>query len=267
MSTTGSNNAADAPHGCVIITGAAGGLGAAAARQLTKAGVELILVDRDEVVLGALAAELGAQARVMDVADQAQWQEFAADLVAHGTPVGGVLLNAGVAGGGQPAAFDADRYRTLLGVNIDGVVFGLVEIGNLLRAQGSGRVVVTASLAGLTGVPFDPFYALTKHAVVGLVRSVHHEYAAAGVHVAAVCPGLADTAILGDAKNQLQAADYALLTPAEVAAVLVEQVLGQRSEPVTVVQVGREPAAYEFAGIPGPGTGSRRLLAGLDLGQ
>ena len=84
-----------------------------------------------------------------------------------------VHLNAGVASGcGVGDDFDLARYRRAMGANLDGVVFGMHAALPALRARGGGAIVATASLAGLTGVAYDPLYSANKHAVVGLVRSL-----------------------------------------------------------------------------------------------
>ena len=79
-------------------------------------------------------------------------------------------------------------------MNVDGVLFG---VRRLVRVMGDGdAIVVTASLAGLTGVESDPIYALTKHAVIGLTKSAALEYAAHGVRINAICPGIIDTKMI-----------------------------------------------------------------------
>src|SRR4029453_18710993 len=104
-------------------------------------------------------------------------------------------LNAGVVTGedGDIAALTDQQYRRALGVNVDGVVFGVRRLDRVMP-KGS-TIVVTASLAGLTAIPDDPIYGLTKHAVVGFVRSVAPQLAARGIRIQAVCPGWADTAL------------------------------------------------------------------------
>ena len=83
-----------------------------------------------------------------------------------------------------------------MGANLDGVVFGTHAALPALRARGGGAIVATASLAGLTGVAYDPLYAANKHAVVGLVRSLGPLLAEEGIRFNAVCPGFAESAII-----------------------------------------------------------------------
>ena len=71
-----------------------------------------------------------------------------------------------------------DQYRRAMGVNVDGVVFGVRRLDRVMPT--GSTIIVTASLAGLTAIPDDPIYGLTKHAVVGFVRSVAPQLRSAG---------------------------------------------------------------------------------------
>src|SRR5207247_5770526 len=96
-------------------------------------------------------------------------------------------LNAGVTTG--EAAIDAvtdDQYRRIMGPNVDGVVFGTRALVPVMDRRGGGAIVATASLAGLISFPPDPIYALTKHAVLRLVRSLRPQLAARNITVNAV---------------------------------------------------------------------------------
>ena len=119
--------------------------------------------------------------------------------------------------------------------------------------RGRGTITITCSLAGLTGIPFDPVYAMTKHALIGLVRSSGPRLGAAGVRLQAVCPGLTRTPLLGDAEAELTQVGFALLDPDDVASVIADCVEGQQRDDVIVCQPGRPASAYRFAGVPGPG--------------
>jgi len=114
------------------------------------------------------------------------------------------FLNAGISTGcGLDQSFDLDRYRTAMGVNLDGVVFGLNAAVPAMREAGGGSIVCTASLACLAPTPFDPIYAANKAAVVGLVRSVGPVYDLENIHVNGICPGFADTRIVDPIKEGL----------------------------------------------------------------
>jgi NAD(P)-dependent dehydrogenase (short-subunit alcohol dehydrogenase family) len=139
----------------------------------------------------------------------------------------------------------------VVSVNVDGVVWG---VRRLARVMGEGDVIViTASLAGLTGVEGDPIYALTKHAVVGLVRSIAPQLAERGIRINAVCPGFADTPMVaGDLRTSLESAGFPLLHPDDVAEAVVLAARSEGSGEAWIVQPGREPEPYRFQGIPGP---------------
>jgi NAD(P)-dependent dehydrogenase (short-subunit alcohol dehydrogenase family) len=132
-----------------------------------------------------------------DVADAANWPRILNEVEDAFGRVAYAHLNAGVMTAGLGGSLERarlenvslQRYRTVLGVNVDGVFFGLQALLPRLIAVGGGAVTVTASAAGLIPIPFDPLYALSKHAVVGLVRSLALAHAAQSVRINALCPG------------------------------------------------------------------------------
>ena len=121
-----------------------------------------------------------------------------------------------------------EEYRRVVAVNVDGVLFGVRRLAGVM---GDGdAIVVTSSLAGLTGVESDPIYALTKHAVIGLVRSVAPQLQESGIRINAVCPGFADTPMVtGELRSAFESAGFPLLRAEEVAdAVLLAARSGNR---------------------------------------
>lgn len=215
-----------------VVTGGASGLGAAIVARLRAEGLDVEALD---LVNG------------FDVSRQASWEEIGAVDVA--------CLNAGVLGGpADPAELDVDGYRRALAVNVDGVVLGVRRLARVMPA--GGRIVVTASLAGLTAVPDDPVYAATKHAVVGFVRSVAPVLEARALAINAVCPGFADTPMVaGEARRRLDEAGFPLLTPADVAAAVWLVLESGETGHAWVVQPGRPPLDFRFPGVPGPRLG------------
>ena len=149
--------------------------------------------------------------------------------------------------------FDPALYRRAMGANVDGVVFGVHAALPALRAAGGGAIVATASLAGLTGVPWDPVYAASKHAVVGLVRSLAPALEAEGIRLNAVCPGFAESAIIDPIREMLAAGGVAIIPAEDVAAAVLELLAGDASGECVVIQPGRAPLAFAFRGVPGPG--------------
>ena len=164
-----------------------------------------------------------------------------------------VHLNAGVGSGcGVGDDFDLALYRRAMGANLDGVVFGLHAALPALRARGGGAIVATASLAGLTGVAYDPLYSANKHAVVGLVRSLGPALAEEGIRFNAVCPGFAESAIIEPLRDALAESGIAIIPAETVAAAVVDLFAGDAAGECVVIQPGREPLPFAFRGVPGP---------------
>jgi NAD(P)-dependent dehydrogenase (short-subunit alcohol dehydrogenase family) len=240
----------------VLVTGGASGIGAAVVRRLSAEGARVAIIDRDEAGARRIADEVAGLALPGDVSDP--------DIMAMMTSVvedrfgrlDVVFLNAGISGG-QPGIeeLDVEQYRRVAGVNIDHVVFGTCAAVPALRRAGGGIVIATASLAGLVPLALDPIYTMTKHAVIGYVRSAGAALAEEGIRVCAVCPGYADTPLIAEQRDQF--GDFPLLTADDVAEA-VEAILDRgNSGEAWYVQPGRESAAYKFRGVPGPKGGTR----------
>ena len=212
-----------------LVTGSAGGIGSAIVRKLSSEGFQVRELD---VVEG------------FDVSDPEAWE--------HVGSVDLACLNAGVLTGDDDiASVTDDQYRRAVGVNVDGVVFGVRRLARVMP-KGS-TIVATASLAGLTPVPDDPIYGLTKHAVVGFVRSVAPKLAEREIRIQAVCPGWADTGLMSsDFKDELGDRGYRLLRPEDVADGVWAAYRSEGTGEAWVVQPGREPLPYAFKGVPGP---------------
>ena len=211
-----------------IVTGGRSGIGAAIVAALERAGTEVRVLDIGDG---------------FDVSDPRAWEEVG--------PVDLACLNAGVvAGDAEIVRITDEQYRRILGVNIDGVVFG---VRRLAQVMDGGAIVVTASLAGLVGAEGDPLYALTKHAVVGFVRSVAPQLAARGIRLNMVNPGYVDTPMLDEAgRAAFAAAGFPLLRPEEVADAVLRAARDDEVGQAWVVQPGREPLKFRYAGVPGP---------------
>jgi NAD(P)-dependent dehydrogenase (short-subunit alcohol dehydrogenase family) len=208
-----------------LVTGGEGGLGRAMRARLEREGYEVRSLD---LVNG------------FDVADPAAWESVG--------PVDLACLNAGVLTGERDLRKLTDeQYRRALSVNVDGVVFGVRRLAQVMTG---GSIVATASLAGLTGMPGDAIYSLTKHAIVGLVRSAAP--ALEPIRLNAVCPGIADTPMIDGERAALAAAGFPLVLPEEVADAMWRAATSARSGECWFVQPGREPAPFRFPALPGP---------------
>jgi NAD(P)-dependent dehydrogenase (short-subunit alcohol dehydrogenase family) len=236
-----------------LVTGAAGGLGRATALALAAEGAVVVAADIDAAGARAVAAETGGQAVACDVSDLEANRAVVAFAVERCGGLDLVHLNAGVGTGcGVGDDFDLALYRRAMGANLDGVVFGLHAALPALRARGGGAIVATASLAGLTGVAYDPLYSANKHAVVGLVRSLGPGLAEEGIRLNAICPGFAESAIIEPLREALAESGIAIIPAATVAAAAVELLAGEDAGQCVVIQPGRDPLPFAFRGVPGP---------------
>jgi NAD(P)-dependent dehydrogenase (short-subunit alcohol dehydrogenase family) len=240
-----------------LVTGGASGLGRATCLALAEAGARVVVADVDAVGGEEVARRVDGRFVATDVADLEANRAAVRVAQEHFGGLDLAFLNAGLASGfGLGEDFDAERYRRVMGVNLDGVVFGTHAVLPALRERGGGAIVATASLAGLTGVPLDPVYSANKHAVVGLARSLGPALAPEGIRFNAVCPGFAESAMVAPMREALVDAGFRIIPAETVAATVVglfaaEDVAGE----CWFVQSGREPAPFRFRGVPGPGPG------------
>ncbi|WP_199714464.1 SDR family NAD(P)-dependent oxidoreductase [Micromonospora radicis] len=232
------------------MTGGASGIGAAIARRFASGGARVVIADVDPAGEAVAREVAGAFVRT-DVARPADNIAAVRTATRHFGSLDIAVLNAGI---GEQGSFVEDfrpeHYRDLVSVNLDGVVYGLHAALAVFTEQGSGAVLATSSLAGLSESPMNPLYAATKHAVIGLVRSVAPIVADRGVTVNAVCPTFIDTPILGEAIPFISELGVAVLSPERVAEV-AELVLtrGGTGQAWPVVPHG-EPVPFAFPDLP-----------------
>lgn len=184
----------------VLITGAAGGIGAAVARFLAAEGVQVLLADLrapdPEAVLGADAA-LG-ESFGLDVTDPAAVDALLEDCDARYGGIDGAVLSHGIGGKIAPLVeWDDAQVSAVLGVNLLGCVNVMRAAVRVMAARGTeGRIVAVASAAAKEGNPGSAIYSASKAGLVGLVKSVAREVATQGILVNAVTPGPTDTPML-----------------------------------------------------------------------
>ncbi|MEJ2859555.1 SDR family NAD(P)-dependent oxidoreductase [Actinomycetospora flava] len=234
-----------------LVTGGGGGIGAAVCARLAADGYRVAVVDRDAEAAARVAGECAGLAIACDVTSDVAVKAAVDEATTWGGRLDLVVLNAGSTGG-QSGVDDLDvpAYRRVMGVNVDHVVFGTTAALPALRRDGGGTVIATSSLAGLTGMPGDAIYTLSKHAVVGYVRSVAASLADEPVRVMAVCPGFTDTALIAGFRDRF--GDFPLLVAADVADAVTAMLARGASGECWFVQPGREPGPFRFRGVPGP---------------
>jgi len=191
---------AASPAHHALITGASRGIGASIAAALAADGIRVSLVGRDAAALAEVAAELGGAERafpiVANVADAAAVRQAFAAARAQFGPVTILVNNAGQAAAAKFTDTDEALWHRIMGVNLTGTYLCTREaVPDMLQA-GFGRIVNIASTAGLRGAPYISAYATSKHAVIGLTRSLALELATRNITVNAVCPGYTDTDIV-----------------------------------------------------------------------
>jgi NAD(P)-dependent dehydrogenase (short-subunit alcohol dehydrogenase family) len=221
-----------------LVTGSAGGIGREIVERLEREGTEVQELD---LVTG------------FDVSDPTAWQSIDRVELA--------CLNAGITTSTSSITeLTREEYQRVVGVNVHGVVYGVRRLAREMEA--GDVIVVTASLAGLTGVEGDPIYALTKHAVIGFVRSVAPQLAERGIRINAVCPGFADTPMVaGELRASLEEAGFPLLQAEDVADAVLLAARSEGAGEAWIVQPGREPEPYRFRGIPGPRVAGKEGVA------
>lgn len=242
-----------------LVTGAASGIGLATARALTGLGCDVVLADVADQAGSAAAAEIGATFVHLDVSKPSDW----AAVVEGDTPSFDIVhLNAGVStlwpSGDRPdpmavrlLKLSDDSIRTAIGVNIEGVVFGLRTMLPGLIARGGGAIVATSSLAGVSGLASDPLYAAAKHAIIGLVRSLEPTLTPLGISIHAVCPGVTETGMLDrGTRLELLESGFPIMAPERVAETVILALRSGTSGQAWVCQPGREALQFQFHRVP-----------------
>lgn len=181
-----------------IITGAARGIGAAAARLFAAEGASLMLADVLTDPLERVAAEIGSQAAVCptDVTDEAAVKKLVDATVARYGKLDVALLNAGIEGKVAPIEdYPAEMFDRVMAINVRGVWLGLKYAMKAMEASG-GSIVITSSTSGIRATPHMSAYTASKHAVIGLMRSAAIEGSARKIRVNTVNPSPIDTPMI-----------------------------------------------------------------------
>ncbi|MGD0187047.1 MAG: SDR family oxidoreductase [Roseiarcus sp.] len=172
-----------------VVTGGASGIGLACARALSAAGWPVALLDANAVAVERSAAQIGARARVVDVADAAAVEAAAREIEATLGPVGALVTSAGVVQHPlPPEELSIDAYDRVIAVNQRGVYVTCVAFGRRMAQRGAGAIVNIASVTARRSVPLHA-YAPAKAAVVATTECLAAEWGRSGVRVNTVSPG------------------------------------------------------------------------------
>jgi NAD(P)-dependent dehydrogenase (short-subunit alcohol dehydrogenase family) len=195
----------------VLITGAGSGLGQVSALQVAKEGAKLSLVDLNSKGLEETkrqVLEVAPNAEVLlvtaNVANEEEVKKYVNQTVEKYGRIDGFFNNAGIEGKQNLTEdFGSDEFQRVIGVNLNGVFYGLKYVLKVMKEQGSGSVVNTASVGGIRGVGNQSGYSASKHGVVGLTRNSGVEYGQFGVSIKAIAPGAIMTPMVEASLKQI----------------------------------------------------------------
>jgi NAD(P)-dependent dehydrogenase (short-subunit alcohol dehydrogenase family) len=244
-----------------LVTGGSRGIGRAVAAALTGAGAVVTVLGRDQVTLKEAIAQGDAAAFVIaDVTDAAAVGAGITRAAAQHGPIDILVANAGGAESAPFAKADPEQFRRLFELNVMGSVHAIQAVLNDMVARRFGRIVAVASTAGLKGYAYVSAYSATKHAVVGLVRSLALETATTGVTVNAVCPGYTDTDMVRESAARI-ASKTGRPADEAVAAMVRNNPLGRLIRPDEVA----EAVLYLCSPAAAAVTGTTMTIAGGEI--
>jgi len=232
-----------------VVTGAAGVIGSATMRLLAERGAKIVAVDRRAADLEAVTKELPASAQALavtaNVSDEDEVKEYVRAAIAEFGTIDVFYNNAGVEGQVKAITdYPLEEFRRVLDVNVVGVFLGIKHVLPIMRKQNRGSIINTASIAGLIGSPHIAVYSASKHAVVGLTKSVAWECTGSGVRVNCVCPGMIDSRMLS-AIIQGRAAGNEPPPTEKIVERIPARRLGQASEVASIVAfLASDEASY-----------------------
>lgn len=195
----------------IIITGAASGLGQDAAVRVASEGAKLVLVDLNEEALKEtelLIKKESSDAELLtvkaDVSNEDEVKNYVDQAVKTFGKIDGFFNNAGIEGKQNLTEdYGSDEFQKVVNINLNGVFFGMKHVLKVMKEQGTGSIVNTASVGGIRGVGNQSGYSATKHGVVGLTRNSAVEYGQFGVNINAIAPGAIMTAMVEGSLKQM----------------------------------------------------------------
>ncbi|MEH0845380.1 SDR family NAD(P)-dependent oxidoreductase [Micromonospora sp. CPCC 205711] len=267
--------------GTAVVTGAASGIGEAVAHGLAARGSNLVLLDRDDARLDAVAAAIRAahpdrrvETHVVDLADRAATARLATELLAAHPRIRLLVNNAGVALGGRFDQVTLDEFNWVLDINFQAVVQLTHALLPALKAEPGAHLVNVSSLFGIIAPAGQAAYSASKFAVRGFTEALRHELVDDGVGVTSVHPGGIATRIASNARigsgvapeeyetGRRQFEKLLSIPPAKAAEVILRGVQKRRGR----VLIGWSAKLPDLLARLAPASYNRLLVIGLNAG-
>lgn len=182
-----------------LITGAARGQGAAAARRFAEEGARVMLTDVLDDQGKELAAELGAEYCHLDVSDEDEWAEAVAFTISTFGDISVLVNNAGVLHFSALTDTTLADYQRVIGINQVGTFLGMRAVVESMTRAGGGSIINVSSVEGLGGMPYLVAYTASKFAIRGMTKVAAMELGQHGIRVNSVHPGAINTPMVGEA--------------------------------------------------------------------
>ncbi|KYG58351.1 glucose 1-dehydrogenase [Planococcus maritimus] len=200
----------------VLITGGGSGLGRAAANSIAAQGGKLVLVDMNKESLETSKNEILAdfkdasvkifEANVTDEEQVKNYVQFTLDTFGK---IDGFFNNAGIEGKQNLTEnYGSDEFEKVISINLNGVFYGMKHVLKVMKEQGHGSIVNTASVGGIRGIGNQSGYAASKHGVVGMTRNSGIEYGEFGISINAIAPGAIMTPMVEGSLKQIAGDDW-----------------------------------------------------------
>ncbi|WP_127754896.1 SDR family oxidoreductase [Devosia sp. 1566] len=231
-----------------VITGAASGIGLATTKALLKEGATVVMVDRNEAALTALAGELGDKAvvQVTDLLDAGSCDAMVPEILAKVPHIDILYCNAGTYVGGDLLETTPEAIDRMLNLNVNAVMKNVHGVLPHMMERKTGDILVTCSVAGHFPTYWEPVYSGSKWAITSFVQGMRRQLIPHGIRVGQVSPGPVVSALLADwPEENLRKAKEAgsLMGPEEVSDAIVFMLTRKRT--VTIRDMIVLPTSFD----------------------